>query len=275
MPLNVGDAILKFFGDTSDLDQAFARIPAQSEAAMGAAAQSVNGLGGAFQGVNFELDATAQNVPYCGEVIKESMGTAKESTYEARGELGLLGELFGIHLPRHVRSFVAELPGVGTALSAAFAATAVIFLIEALIKIVEKIKAFSEEADKIKGAMEAWDDAQRKTFDHLEDGVLRAQERLDELNKKYFDALLIKLQLIDHQTLGGLDAELKKLGDEAQKVLQLLDRNWFSKTFLGLTGSEDAQKKLKDLQKDVHDAFETRSPEAYNEALKKLAAELE
>lgn len=273
--MNIGDAILRFFADTSDLDQAFARIPAQTEAAMGAAAQKVGTLGNAFQGVNFELDATAENVPFCGEIIKDSMGKATESTHEARGEAALLGELFGIHLPRHVRSFIAELPGVGAALSAAFAATAVIFLIEAVVQIVEKIKAFTEETNKIKEAMTSWDEAQRKTFNNLEDGLLRAQEHAADLSGNHLEALRLKLELIDHQNLDALDGEMRKLGDEAQKVLALLDRNWFSKTFLGLKGADEAEKKFKDIQEEVSKAFETRTPEAYDAALKKLAAALD
>lgn len=57
----------------------------------------------------------------------------------ARGEAALLGETFGIHLPREVRTFVAEMPGVNTALQAAFSATAVLFLIEALTQGTEKL----------------------------------------------------------------------------------------------------------------------------------------
>ena len=38
--LSIGDAILTFVGSTENLDQVFARIPVQAEAAMGAAAAS-------------------------------------------------------------------------------------------------------------------------------------------------------------------------------------------------------------------------------------------
>src|SRR6202044_1616073 len=55
------------------------------------------------------------------------------------GEVALLGEEFGIRLPRHVRNFVAELPGVAPALSAAFSATAVLFLVKALTEGADKL----------------------------------------------------------------------------------------------------------------------------------------
>ncbi len=275
MALNIGDAVLRFFGDTSQLDQAFARIPGQAEAAMGAAAGSTTVLGEALGGVNFELDATASNVPYCGEVIKEAMGESSRVTREAKGEAGLLGEAFGIHLPRHVRSFIAELPGVGTALSAAFAATAVLFIIEAIAQGVEKLQEWANSGEKIKAAMEAWDESQRKVFNGLEDGSIKAQIRLDELTGKHFEALLLKLKEIDHQNLDNLGEQLQKLGKEAQGVMELLDRNWFSQAFLGLKGSEDAQDKLKELQKSVSEALADRTPKAYGEAMTKVSATMD
>jgi hypothetical protein len=70
--------------------------------------------------------------------LRQSLGAVRESTREAKGEIGLLGEAFGIHLPRHVRTFIAELPGVGKALSAAFAVTAVGFIIEGLSQAASK-----------------------------------------------------------------------------------------------------------------------------------------
>ena len=142
MPLDVGDAVLTFLADTQHLDQAFAVIPEKTDAAMSAAAASVGQVGDALKGVSFELDATGSNAAYAGGEIKEAMHEVSVSTREARGEVALLGEAFGIRLPRHVRGFVAELPGVNSALSAAFSATAIFFLIEALAQGAEKLSNF-------------------------------------------------------------------------------------------------------------------------------------
>ena len=54
----------------------------------------------------------------------------------------MLGEEFGIRLPRHVSNFVAELPGVGEAMSAAFSATAVLFIAQALVQASDKLSNF-------------------------------------------------------------------------------------------------------------------------------------
>jgi hypothetical protein len=140
--LNVGDATLTFLGDTTQLDQVFARIPAQAEASMAAAASSVGQVGTATSALNFELDATASNVPFCGEAIKDAMDKGAESTRGMGRELKTTEQMFGIHLPLGVSHFLAELPGVSTAITAAFSASVVFFLLEALVQVTEKLSNF-------------------------------------------------------------------------------------------------------------------------------------
>ena len=140
--LSIGDACLTFLGDTTQLDQVFARIPAQAEASMAAAASSVGQVGTATAALNFELDATASNVPFCGEVIKDAMDKGAESTRGLGTELRTTEQMLGIHLPRGVSHFLAELPGVSTAITAAFSASVVFFLLEALVKVTDKLSNF-------------------------------------------------------------------------------------------------------------------------------------
>ena len=135
--LNVGDAVMSFLGDTTNLDQAFSRIVDGADKAMSAASDSVGDFTEVLNNSRSDVDAWNETLvsamhdagdagKEAGEEVASGMEKARSTTYEARGEAALLGEAFGIHLPRHVRSFVAELPGIGTALSAAFAATAVL-----------------------------------------------------------------------------------------------------------------------------------------------------
>jgi hypothetical protein len=135
MPVNVGDAVLTFIGDTTQLDQAFTKVGVEAATKMPPAAAEVANVGREFAVASNQAQELGEVTNLAGEQVRVSM-------YEAKGELGLLGEQFGVHLPRHVRSFVAELPGVGEALTAAFSATAVLFLIEALVKITEKMSDF-------------------------------------------------------------------------------------------------------------------------------------
>lgn len=147
MALSVGDAVLTFLADTTQLDTAFNKIATEAGEKLGIAAT------GSIEGMSKAMAVGQQGAVELGNITDLAGEKVRESMYEARGEIGLLGEAFGINLPRHVRSFVAELPGVGSALSAAFQATAVLFLIEALIQGIEKIVEFAEHGEK---AAQAW-----------------------------------------------------------------------------------------------------------------------
>src|SRR5579859_5776384 len=65
-------------------------------------------------------------------------------TSEARGGIMVLGEEIGIHLPRHVQAFVAKLPGVGAAMSAAFPVLAVVAIGKAIVDFTEKLSRHNE-----------------------------------------------------------------------------------------------------------------------------------
>jgi hypothetical protein len=135
MAIEVGDAILKFLGDTTNVDAAFASIGPKAERGLAPATAALDGVSEGFN----KAGESAQDA---GAEMADAGKLSGRALREARGEAGLLGEAFGIHLPRHVRSFVAELPGVGTALSAAFSATAVLFIIQALIEATRKLSDF-------------------------------------------------------------------------------------------------------------------------------------
>lgn len=62
MPISLGDAVLIFKGDQTDLNAAFAAVPANAQKSFGAAAEYVNEF-------NTELDATGDNVRFAGEQI--------------------------------------------------------------------------------------------------------------------------------------------------------------------------------------------------------------
>ena len=91
-----------------------------------------------------------------GKVGETGAATRKEFS-EARGTVMVLGEEIGVHLPRHVQRFIAELPGVAGAMSAAFSGVAVVAIGVAIYEAGEKVVEFihkNEEAAR-KNA-EAW-----------------------------------------------------------------------------------------------------------------------
>jgi hypothetical protein len=133
--IQVGDAVIEFLGNTQQLDGSIDGLNAKIESGMSRASQSVGQLDDA-------LDNAGETATEAGGVIDEAVEKSTVNIREARGEVALLGEEFGVRLPRHVQTFVAQMPGVGEALESAFAATAVIFIAEAIVKLTEKVTNF-------------------------------------------------------------------------------------------------------------------------------------
>lgn len=157
MAQEIGDAVLRFLGDSTDLDVKLDGVRPKTEQAFSGAA----------------------------DAVEEGTGRMKVNLREARGEVGLLGEAFGVHLPRHVRTFVAELPGVGEAMSAAFSATAVLFVAQAVAQAAEKLSAFVANTliftEEMKKSNEEVAN-ENKALVALADIYNKAKEKLDELN---------------------------------------------------------------------------------------------
>ena len=157
MAQEVGDAILRFLGDSTQLDTKFDEVGPNAEKAFAPAA----------------------------EAVEEASQRMQGSMREARGEARLLGEEFGIRLPRHVSNFVAELPGVGEAMSAAFSATAVLFITQALVQATDKLSNFIGNTLIFTDDMRKSNDEianGNKSLSALSDIYSKAKERLDELN---------------------------------------------------------------------------------------------
>lgn len=210
--IKVGDAVLKFHADTSALDAGFAKVDAQME-------KTKQGFTGFDQVV--ERSKTGF-VGFDGVLEQEFSPALKEmevNSREAKGEIGLLGEAIGIRLPRHVRSFVAELPGMGEALTAAFSATAVLFVVEAIVQATEKLTDFVAS-----------------TFIYT-DAMKEEENQVKEVNKKLVE---------QNEELKKLQRELEELGLSSWGKFNLAMKE---------TGKnlDDQRKKLADIVKEQHD----------------------
>jgi hypothetical protein len=183
MSIEVGDAVLRFLGDSTDLNTKFAEVGPNAQKA---------------------FEPAAEAAEEAGERMKVSM-------HEARGEVALLGEEFGIRLPRHVRSFVAELPGVGEALQAAFSATAILFVAQAVAQAAEKLSNFIANTEIFTDAMRESNNEvehENKVMGDLATIYNTAKERLDALNgstKSWEDAQRAAAQATVEETKAELE----------------------------------------------------------------------
>ena len=141
---------------------------------------------------------------------------------EGKGAIALLGEEVGIHLPRHLQTFLAKLPGVAPAMSAAFNAVAVFALADIVFKAGEKVVEFvkkNEEAAK-KNVL-AWESAKHsigESNDELELTKAKLENAIAKLEHKPQNAL--------KEAIAEARVEADKLGDklttDVEKISGLL-----------------------------------------------------
>lgn len=284
--MKVGDAVLGFTADMTQLDAAFEQIGPKTEAALAPAQAAVAGIGAEMdkaaaqvqQGAaeisdaNLKLaQATFENQKAQREVqqaLKQVYATggtvatvmeryaralqdAKEksqalaaaqaettvateevaaattestvSIAEAKAEMALLGEETGVKVPRHLRGFIAQLPGVGKALNAAFAATAILMIIQLIVEAGIKLYEFAmkgiEAAAKIS---EAWSKSTGEIRTHNDELQVTNDKLEVEIAKlEHKPANMLKLALDENIVAADkLAASLAKDYDAVEKLLK-------------------------------------------------------
>ena len=103
MPVNVGDAVLTFVGDSSQLDATFDSIPRKAKVA--------------FTGFNDVVDESREHWDGLSQNVEVNTEKIKTSVRGAREEVRFLGEETGIRLPRAIAGLVAGMPGVARPLA--------------------------------------------------------------------------------------------------------------------------------------------------------------
>jgi tetratricopeptide (TPR) repeat protein len=233
MPVNVGDAVLNFVGDSTQLDETFDSLPAKAQAGLQPVEDAQSGV---TEGFNTMAAA--------GEDAGARMGTSMRG---AREEVRFLSEEAGVRLPRAISGLVAELPGLGTAINLAFSATAIVFALQLLDTLEKKIidlafagsnaqaqaayqmlVAENNEYVKLNKAIEDADKAlvaaidTRSTLQKLQGQLIDQQQQLREatktdeseiLNAKRIDALNTQIRLTEVL----IEKEKERLADSAEQ----------------------------------------------------------
>src|SRR5712664_1802593 len=183
-------------------------------------------------------------------VVTSSEQAFKKVEYgsiEARHAMHGLGEEIGVHVPRFVQSFVAELGGVGPVLAAAFTPIALVGLLDVAGEAIEKFKK--------------WNDLSGTTADKMEElthSVIRQKDSLDLENIRLGN-VLAKLEGKPENRLALAFEEAKIKADELGesiakdlvKVQQLLSSGpgTFSAVFLGKANVSSVGDSLKPLER--------------------------
>lgn len=189
--------------------------------------------------------------------VHSAAATTKHEMTEAKGTIALLGEQIGIALPRHIRSFIAELPGVASAMSAAFSAVAVVGIGLAIYEAGKKVYEFAEKnreaAEKNAEAWEKSRESVRLSNLELDASTIHLQNELAKLERKPENKLAEELARTAVET-AKLDEQLVKASDDARKLLTEQAPGWISQTFLHNAGTAYEQTLAKDHSKALVEA---------------------
>jgi hypothetical protein len=172
-----------------------------------------------------------------GQMGRETSG----HMMEARHGVMMLAEEFGVHLPRSITMFLSSIGPIGAAMEAAFPFLAVITLATILVQHLEKLRAAGQEltTDQLK-----FGTAAQNAFNALDDKLLQAQIRADELNHNHLGALTKQLELIDNASMAELVKTFEELEKASDEVFKGLQAKWNPFT----QGSAGAQAALENFQ---------------------------
>ncbi len=189
---------------------------------------------GSFQ----DIKASAQEM---GDGVAGASALTGHSMMEARHGVMMLGEEFGVHLPRGITMFIASLGPVGAAMEAAFPFLAIILGATLLI---EHLSKLHDEADKLADSQAGMAETIQSTFNKLDDKLLAVGIRADELSGDHLGKLHKQLELIDHQELRNLIEEFGTLDKVSVAVLNQLKAHWYE-LGSGSTGATHALDQFK------------------------------
>jgi hypothetical protein len=190
--VNDGVLRLRIAVDGSDI------IPATMERASAAVEEHTSQISGHFKEAGEASRQMGGDISWGLARIAPAAEEAEYSVTEAKHALHGLGEEIGVHIPRFVQGFVAEMPAVGSALSAAFSAVAVIGLIQVLAELPEAFR-------KIEESVTGWDETAKKAYEHQ-----------IEINQKYLDLIRETARAQQELNLVG-----KTGSDEKKTALQI------------------------------------------------------
>ncbi len=165
------------------------------------------------------------------------MGSAVgSSTGSARQGVMLLGQEFGVHLPRGITTFISSLGPVGAAMEAAFPFIAIAVGATLLIEHLIKLKA---EGQKLTEDQVKFGTAVQNAFNTLDQKLIQAAIKSDELRNNHLGALHHQLELIDKQSMAELVHSFEEVAKSADVVFADLKSNWYQ-FGAGSTGAKHA-----------------------------------
>lgn len=240
-----------------------------------------------LKGIQVQIGANA--TPFATEMDKaariarqkaaEMRRAIEQEMAESKHSLHLLGDAFGVHVPRAIRGFISELPGVSKAMSLAFDGLAIIVVIKVIQEAVEKVKEFTEGLDAAKEAgkhiAEGFEKvaAPLEAANHqLELSITKTENAIAKLEHKPQNHLAEGLAEAAVKA-DQLNSKLQAAAENARKVLEgdKGKQGWWQRMFGNSKGTDQAE----DLQKRIdHMLGSLPHDENYNSVMKSFAGSI-
>lgn len=230
MPIEVGDAVLRFLGDSTQLDLAFDAVGPKAQVAMAEASTAFTGFDEVMGETSVSIKEAYEGFGVFGV---EGVAAAQEVAFnmrEAKGEIMLLGNEIGVSIPRHLQRFIADLPGVGQALTAVFSATAVLFLVQILEQGIQKLSDWAASTLIFTQTMKDSDAEiadQNKELSKLKDEYEKTQEKVEAFGKTQVELATEKLNKLTEE-IAKQDEILKRSVDTYKAHQEATD--WWGRT---------------------------------------------
>jgi hypothetical protein len=166
--------------------------------------------------------------------LKDLKGSAGEtgealdySFSQSRGGLMLVEQSVGVHVPRALNTLLAQIPAVGAAFAVMLPIAGVAVAVEIIGKLIQKHREILEQAERIEQTQNSLGATIATVYTNLEDKLLQAGIKADELSGNHLAAVHKELELIDHQSLKELGQEFDVLAKAADQAFLQLKTSWY------------------------------------------------
>jgi hypothetical protein len=181
--------------------------------------------------------------------------------HESRGSLMLIDEMLGIHLPRHATAFAATLPGIQTALAAAFPLAAVAAIAMGLFHATEAAQKHREEVEKQKKDLDDATEALTKHTASLEADRLKLADHIAVLEGRPTQNKV--KEALEQARVAAANLN-KELGDSIVKITELLEKQSVGSWHSAITGAPQTDERTEEAKGKLV-ALET-AQKAFNKA---------
>jgi uncharacterized protein YdcH (DUF465 family) len=173
---------------------------------------------------------------------KEGGEAVQKSAINAQFAIGVLTNALRGDVESAFADIVREMSHTSVVMAAlpfAAAAGGALLLVGVVNEVATKVKEWREEQEKLRLEQTRFGTVVNETYNSLDDRILQAGQRADELKNNHLGALAKALELIDHQSMQDLVKEFETVSKAAEGTFKLLEGHWY--TFgIGSAGANHA-----------------------------------